>query len=81
MQGIRTNDAVSRLPYISPTSDTPTVLGTMGQNQTAQQPRSNSPLSQPGSHGYPMRFGLRLAGIQGFKIHGADPKQAFRYVK
>jgi hypothetical protein len=28
-----------------------------------------------------MRFGVRLAGLKGFKIYGADPKQPCRYVE
>ncbi|EAQ90311.1 predicted protein [Chaetomium globosum CBS 148.51] len=51
------------------------------QQQTAQQPNPYSPLGQPGPHGYPMRFGVRLAGLKGFKIYGADPKQPYRYVE
>jgi hypothetical protein len=53
----------------------------MPQYQTAQQRPSKSPLSQPGPHGYSMRFGVRLAGMKGFKIYGADPKQPFRYIE
>ncbi|KAH6845760.1 hypothetical protein B0I37DRAFT_417275 [Chaetomium sp. MPI-CAGE-AT-0009] len=53
----------------------------MGQKQTAQLPNPDSHLAQPGPHGYPMRFGVRLAGLKGFKIYGADPKQPCRYVE
>ncbi|KAK3299599.1 uncharacterized protein B0H64DRAFT_455695 [Chaetomium fimeti] len=53
----------------------------MGQKQTVQQPNPNSPLGQPGPHGYPMRFGVRLAGFKGFKIYGANPKQPCHYVE
>lgn len=54
---------------------------TMARNQATQQLPSRLPLSQPGPHGYPVRFGVRLAGMKGFKIYGADPKQPFRYIE
>ncbi|KAK4154803.1 hypothetical protein C8A00DRAFT_32398 [Chaetomidium leptoderma] len=50
-------------------------------NRTDQQLTAKSPLSQPGPHGYPMRFGVRLAGLKGFKIYGVDPKQPVRYIE
>jgi hypothetical protein len=53
----------------------------MDQRQTTQQPISKSPLSHPGPHGYPMRFGVRLAGVKGFKIYGSDARQPFRYIE
>ncbi|KAL2145883.1 hypothetical protein VTI28DRAFT_5965 [Corynascus sepedonium] len=58
----------------------------MGQGQSHPSvPRPpiifESPLSLPGPHGYPMRFGVRLAGLKGFKIYGADPKQPCHYVE
>ena len=40
-----------------------------------------SPLSLPGPYGYPLRFRVRTAGMKGFKIYGADPKQPFRYIE
>ncbi|KAH6616168.1 hypothetical protein B0J18DRAFT_446877 [Chaetomium sp. MPI-SDFR-AT-0129] len=41
----------------------------------------HSPLAQPGPYGYPMRFGVRHAGIKGFKIYGAHHSQPFRYIE
>ncbi|KAL2017408.1 hypothetical protein VTK56DRAFT_2210 [Thermocarpiscus australiensis] len=40
-----------------------------------------SALSQPGPHGYPMRFAMRKAGWKGLKVCGDDYKQPFRFVE
>ncbi|KAL2170682.1 hypothetical protein VTG60DRAFT_4524 [Thermothelomyces hinnuleus] len=61
----------------------------MGQNhkqRTTPQPRRragdcDSALSEPGPHGYPKRFAVRMAGLRGFKIYGADPKRPCHYVE
>ncbi|AEO58472.1 hypothetical protein MYCTH_2036724, partial [Thermothelomyces thermophilus ATCC 42464] len=40
-----------------------------------------SPLSEPGPHGYPKRFAVRMAGLRGFKIYGADRRRPCHYVE
>ncbi|KAK3902384.1 hypothetical protein C8A05DRAFT_44177 [Staphylotrichum tortipilum] len=40
-----------------------------------------SPLSQPGPHGYPMRFGVRCTGLRGYKIYGASRREPMRYIE
>lgn len=40
-----------------------------------------SPLSQPGPHGFPMRFAVRSAGPGGLKVCGDDYKQPVRFMR
>ncbi|KAL2129899.1 hypothetical protein VTI74DRAFT_7158 [Chaetomium olivicolor] len=47
-------------------------------------PSHSSPttaLSQPGPHGYPIRFAVRQAGPNGLKMYENDPKQPIRYIE
>lgn len=46
-----------------------------------QKRLSRSPLAQPGPHGYPMRFAVRIAGLKGLKVYGDDPDQPIRFIE
>ncbi|AEO68488.1 uncharacterized protein THITE_2025869, partial [Thermothielavioides terrestris NRRL 8126] len=47
----------------------------------AQRKHLSSPLSQPGPHGYPMRFAVRIAGLKGLKVYGDDAQQPIRFIE
>jgi hypothetical protein len=48
---------------------------------TGRNRKKEDPFLQPGPHGYPMRFAVRLAGPKGFKIYGADPGEPIHYIE